>query len=115
MRDQHVGRKGEEAGRAEGKDRDAGQQSSVYPREELMLLTECPALSRRLHTRPTVPSSGEGRGLHQAGRPQRHCSWSLGPLPPCSLVLSGGGVWVLCFCVHHTGIGRARAEFCSHD
>ena len=39
MRDQHVGRKGEEAGRVEGKDRDAGQQSSVYPREELTLLS----------------------------------------------------------------------------
>lgn len=73
MREQHVGRKGEEAGRAEGKDRDAGQQSSVYPREELMLLRECLALgqmSRRLHTHPTVPSSREGRGLHQAGRPR---------------------------------------------
>ena len=39
MRDRHVGRKGEEAGRVEGKDRDAGQQSSVYPREELTLLS----------------------------------------------------------------------------
>lgn len=78
MRDQHVGRKGEEAGRVEGKDRDAGQQSSVYPREELMLLTEGPALSRRLHTPSAVPSSGEGHSLHQAGRPQRRCSWNRG-------------------------------------